>query len=99
MSKWNMAPDPIRSRRGAVRAPSVAWLRVVDGVDDDGAAAGDGAGRETHLRAAPQRQRQGGAQEPQGEVSEEDTGWPIQGSAKRWSPGCVNAAGKERKER
>ena len=59
----------LNSRRGAVRAPSVARLRVVDGVDDDGAAAGDGAGGETHLRTAAQRQRQGGPQEPQGEVS------------------------------
>ena len=66
----------LNSRRGAVRAASVAWLCVVDGVDDDGAAAGDGAGGEAHLRAAAQRQRARGAQEPQGEVSsEEDTGW------------------------
>ena len=66
----------ILSRRGAVRAAAVAGLRVVDGVDDDGAAAGDGAGGEAHLRTAAQRQRQGGAQEPQGKVSsEEDTGW------------------------
>ena len=61
----------LNSRRGAVRAASVAGLRVVDGVDDDGAAAGDGAGRQTHLRQAALRQRQGGAQEPQGEVSDE----------------------------
>ena len=71
--KWNKSESPPpRSTFDsglAVRAAAVAGVGVVDRVDD-GAAAGRVAGGQAYLGQAAQRQRPGGAQEPEGEVSD-----------------------------